>query len=144
MIHVNADLLVLFMDHSTNIKRNDHFLKLPMQASKLEEHLKAHLARRHDKPCFITFNIIIPTLNFSRVSVLFCDIWKEGLHNDTQFKDVLREYFDSIAEDKVRSMAITEPPSELGAHLQLAVRRILREIVNQKKKPENIEFCCLG
>jgi hypothetical protein len=42
LIHVSGDLLVLFMDHSTNINKNDHFLKLPMQGAKLEEHAKAY------------------------------------------------------------------------------------------------------
>lgn len=42
LIHASGDLLVLFMDHSTNLKKNDHFLKLPMQGAKLEEHAKAY------------------------------------------------------------------------------------------------------
>lgn len=47
-----------------------------MQGAKLEEHLKANLNHKKEPSQFTTFNIIIPTLNFSRVSVLFCEIWK--------------------------------------------------------------------
>ena len=45
LIHAKADLLILFMDHTTNLKRNDHFKKLPVQAVKLEEYANAHVQR---------------------------------------------------------------------------------------------------
>lgn len=41
LIHIKADLLILFMDHTTNIRRNDHFNKLPLQGGKLEDYTKA-------------------------------------------------------------------------------------------------------
>ena len=43
LIHVSAELLVLFMDHTTNLRRHDHFLQLPVQGLKLQEHAVAFL-----------------------------------------------------------------------------------------------------
>lgn len=150
LIHVPADLLVLFMDLSTNVRRNDHFAKLPMQGAKLEEHMKAHLQKQGKdeagslKPYFTTFSIIIPTLNFNKVSIIFCNMWYEGEHNQTEFKDLLRDYFNSLAKERLKSMAITEFTSELGVHLQKGVRRVMHEIVKMPNKPETILFCCLA
>lgn len=36
-------MLIIFLDHSISLKKNDHFIKLPLQAAKLEEYAKAKL-----------------------------------------------------------------------------------------------------
>ena len=46
---------------------------------------------------FLTFNIIIPTLNFSKVSIVFCEAWREEEDNQQKFRQTLKGYFDSIA-----------------------------------------------
>lgn len=45
LIHVNADLLIIFLDHSINLRKNDHFIKLPLQAAKLEEYARAKIEK---------------------------------------------------------------------------------------------------
>lgn len=83
IIHLQSDLLIIFTGHTTNIKANQHFVKLPMQGGKLQDHANAYLERnklsddlKKGDLQFITFNIMIPTLNFSKVSLIFCDPWK--------------------------------------------------------------------
>lgn len=41
LIHLNGDLLILFVDRSLNLRKNDHLIKIPLQASKLEEYARA-------------------------------------------------------------------------------------------------------
>ena len=41
IIHLNGDVLAIFTDHSMNVKNNDHFIKLPLQAKKLLEYVQA-------------------------------------------------------------------------------------------------------
>jgi hypothetical protein len=115
LIHVKADLLVLFTDRTTHIKRNDHFTKLPVQGGKLEEHVKALVEKQKKKietgeaeQRYFTFNIMIPTLNFNKVSVIFCDIWREEAKNERQFKTLVHDYFQSISHLPLRSLAIAE------------------------------------
>ena len=36
VIHLNSDLLIIFIDESVILRKNDHFIKLPLQAAKLE------------------------------------------------------------------------------------------------------------
>jgi len=36
---------------------------------------------------------MIPTLNFKKVAVIFCDIWKQDINNRSNLQDLLTEFF---------------------------------------------------
>ena len=93
---------------------------------------------------FITFGIIIPTLNFNKVSIVFCDTWREGEHNERGFKNIVRGFFEQLNEAKIKNIAITEFTSELGFHLEKGVKRLMREIIRMENKPDVVQFCCLN
>ncbi len=114
LIHISADLLIIFLDHSINIRKNDHFIKLPLQAAKLEEYAKARLERSRNgshvedqKTLFVTFPIMIPTLNFKQVSLIFCDIWQDDADFKLSFTNLVGEYFRSIEELKFKSVVVS-------------------------------------
>lgn len=83
VIHMTADLLVLFMDHTTDAKRNDHFTKYQVEGRRLEEHGNAYIKKNklnelytNRQLPFITFDIMIPYLNYKKISMIFCNAWK--------------------------------------------------------------------
>ncbi len=80
LIHLNGDLLILFVDRSLNLRKNDHLIKIPLQASKLEEYARAKVEKKSmdiESTNFISFGVMIPTLNYKLVSLIFCEIWEK-------------------------------------------------------------------
>lgn len=64
LTHLSGDLLVLFMNHNTEIKRNDHFKTMQPQAKKIEEYAQAYIANHQlqeqyqtQQLEFITFDV---------------------------------------------------------------------------------------
>ena len=92
----------------------------------------------------MTVGIKVPHLKYGRVGVLQCQPWKQGTPNDLYLKTILRSYFESIELLRCQSIVITEFPSFLGVHLEQGVRRVLREIVVMKRRPQEVTFCCLS
>lgn len=151
LIHISADLLIIFLDHSVNIRKNDHFIKLPLQAAKLEQYARAKLDKskngshaQEEKVHYVTFPIMIPTLNYKQVSLIFCDIWEDSADFKLSFSTLLNNYFHSIETFNFKSVVVSEFTSELGIPLQRGIKTVVNQSMRLKAKPEKIQFCCLG
>jgi len=46
LIHLNGDILIIFTDQAINLRKNDHFVKLSLQARKLEEYVQATIEKQ--------------------------------------------------------------------------------------------------
>lgn len=111
LIHLNGDLLVLFVDRSLNLRKNDHLIKIPLQAAKLEEYAKAKIDKNSmdiESTNFLSFGVMIPTLNYKLVSLIFCEIWENEGKSLKEFAVILEKYFLSLKEVENKTIIIPE------------------------------------
>lgn len=86
-------------------------------------------------PPYVTFSIMIPTLNYKHVSLIFCDIWQEDSDFKLSFSALLDNYFHSIENFNFKSVVVSEFTSELGIPVELGINVVVKESMKLKKKP---------